>query len=105
MRGDAGGGTVISELADAEAEEDAFLDPGVDAPAGGSGGIGRGGAEFAALEGVAERRGRLPSRQGRRRRMRRGEVALDGLLKLVGFILYEFNKWIQCYIAGTAITR
>ena len=42
------------EGAETEAEEDAALDPGVDAPAGGGGGVGLGGAEGAGFEGVAE---------------------------------------------------
>jgi len=49
--GEAGG--VEGEIggnAHAEAEEDAFFHPGIDAPAGGGDGIGLGGADFAAVE-------------------------------------------------------
>ncbi len=42
------------EVAEAEAEQDAALDPGVDAPGGWGGGVRLGGADGAGLEGIAE---------------------------------------------------
>ena len=44
----------FGEDADAEAEEDASLDPGVDAVGGGMRGVRLGGTEGAGFEGVAE---------------------------------------------------
>jgi hypothetical protein len=44
----------LGEYADAEAEEDAALDPGIDAVAGVVRGVGLGGADGATFEGVAE---------------------------------------------------
>ncbi len=66
----------------AKAEQDALLDPGVDAPAGGRCGVGRGGAEFAALEGRAQfekggEGGGIADGGGTG-----GKMALDGLLEL-----------------------
>ena len=48
------GFSLFGDLSDAEAEEDAALDPGVDAPAGGSSGVRRCGAESASFDGGTE---------------------------------------------------
>ena len=44
----------VRKFAEAEAEQDALLDPGVDSPASGGVGVGFGGAKRARFEGVAE---------------------------------------------------
>ena len=68
--------------AETKAEQDALLDPGVDAPAGGRGGVRRGSTEFAALQARTQRMegrhgGRVTDGGGSG-----GEVALDGFLEL-----------------------
>jgi len=52
-KGKANGGKVLKD-AKAKAEQDALLDPGVDSPAGGRGGVGRCSADFSALDGGAQ---------------------------------------------------
>ena len=73
-----------SQHAEAKAEQNALLDPGVDAPAGGRGGVGLGGAHFAALEGGAQGEEGVHGGGIAGCGCTGGEVTVNGLFKIGG---------------------
>ena len=79
--------------AEAEAEQDALFDPCVDAPAGGGGGVGRSGAEFAPLERVAEGEEGIHGGGISDGGSAGGKMALDGLFKLGGIHFVMSLTW------------